>query len=81
MPGFSQSTEAAVIAVVYGILLGFFYKSITKELPSVIRQTLDVTVGVTVILLIASALHAVFVDPYIFTDTPDRGGIPDESDG
>lgn len=52
--GIFTPTEAAVIAVVYGILLGFLYKSITlKELPSVIRQTLDVTVGV--LFIIASA--------------------------
>lgn len=67
-----------MIAVVYGILLGFLYKSITlKELPSVIRQTLDVTVGV--LFIIASA--TLFSWIIHFTDTPDRGGIPDESDG
>ena len=67
--GIFTPTEAAVIAVVYGILLGFLYKSITlKELPSVIRQTLDVTVGV--LFIISQIPQTVAVYLMNLTDNP-----------
>lgn len=52
--GVFTPTEAAVVAVVYAIILGFCYKSITlKEFPQFIRETLNISVGV--LYIIASA--------------------------
>ncbi len=52
--GIFTPTEAAIVAVVYGIILSFAYKSVTlKEFPKVVRSTMKVSVGV--LFLIASS--------------------------
>jgi len=56
--GVFTPTEAAIVAVVYGIILSFAYKSVTlKEFPSVIRSTMQVTAGV-LFLIAASTLFS-----------------------
>jgi len=52
--GVFTPTEASIIAVVYGLILGFSYKDIKlKDLPIMISDTLKVVIGV--LFIIASA--------------------------
>lgn len=52
--GVFTPTEASIIAVVYGLILGFSYKDIKlKDLPVMISDTLKVVIGV--LFIIASA--------------------------
>ncbi len=54
MMGIFTPTEAAIVAVVYGVCLGFFYKNINlKVLLESVKSTLNVVVGV--LFIIASA--------------------------
>ena len=53
--GVVTPTEAAMVAVVYAIILGLFYKSISlKDLPIFFRQTLRTTISVMIIVSSAS---------------------------
>lgn len=55
MLGIFTPTEAAVVAVVYALVLGFAYKSVSfGELPGIIRETLTVSVGVLYIIAAAT---------------------------
>ncbi len=55
MYGVFTPTEAAIVAVVYGMFLAFLYKSITvKDIPGVIKETLNVTIGVLFIIAAAT---------------------------
>ena len=52
--GVFTPTEAAIIAVIYSLILGFAYKEITfKNLPGFLRETVNTTVGV--LLIVGSA--------------------------
>jgi tripartite ATP-independent transporter DctM subunit len=52
--GVFTPTEASIIAVVYGLILGFAYKDIKlKDIPTMLLDTIQVTVGV--LFIIASA--------------------------
>jgi tripartite ATP-independent transporter DctM subunit len=53
--GVFTPTEASIIAVVYGLILGFAYKDITvKDIPKMLKDTLQVTVGVLFIIAAAT---------------------------
>ncbi|MFI3172243.1 MAG: TRAP transporter large permease, partial [Eubacteriales bacterium] len=53
--GVFTPTEAAIVAVVYALILGLVYKSITlREVPGVIKETLGTSVGVLYILAAAT---------------------------
>jgi tripartite ATP-independent transporter DctM subunit len=52
--GVFTPTEAAIVAVFYSILMGFYYRSMTlADLPRLIRETLGITVAV--FFIVASA--------------------------
>jgi tripartite ATP-independent transporter DctM subunit len=52
--GIFTPTEAAIVAVFYAIILGFYYKSIiVKDLPKLLLETINTTIGV--LFIIASA--------------------------
>jgi tripartite ATP-independent transporter DctM subunit len=53
--GVFTPTEAAIIAVIYSLILAFVYRSITiKDLPRFLRETANTTVGVMLIVAAAS---------------------------
>ncbi|MDK2801013.1 MAG: hypothetical protein PWQ70_2632 [Clostridiales bacterium] len=52
--GIFTPTEAAIVAVFYAIILGFYYKSIiVKDLPKLLLETINTTISV--LFIIASA--------------------------
>lgn len=54
MVGIFTPTEAAVVAVLYSLVLGILYKSVhLRDVPRMIKETLNITVGV--LFVIASA--------------------------
>ncbi len=53
--GVFTPTEAAIIAVFYSIVVGFIYRSLdVRDLPRMIKETLDITVSVFFIVAAAS---------------------------
>ena len=53
--GIFTPTEAAIIAVFYSIAVGFYYKSLKwRDIPLMIKETLDITVAVFFIVAAAS---------------------------
>lgn len=52
--GIFTPTEAAIVAVFYSILIGFYYRSLSpRDLPRLVRETLSITVNV--FFIVASA--------------------------
>jgi tripartite ATP-independent transporter DctM subunit len=70
--GLTTPTEAGVIAVVYTLLLGIVYRSLTfRVLPAVLRETIEATAIIMYIIAVSSALSYVFVSEgtaFLLTD-------------
>lgn len=70
--GLTTPTEAGVIAVVYTLVLGVIYRSLTfAVLPEVFRDTIESTAIIMYIIAVSSALSYVFISEgtaFLLTD-------------